>query len=81
MSTASAASPASTSKKPMIMALAVIGVVVLIVGILWFAGAAPGFLNVGSHVKHGSHVFRGAVAAVIGLALLAFAFIQNRKAA
>ncbi len=52
----------------------------LVVGILWFVGAAPGFLNVGSHVKHGSHLFRGGVAAVIGLGLVAFAWIQNKKA-
>lgn len=64
----------------MILALAVIGAVALIIGILWFVGAAPGFLNVGSHVKHGGHLFRGGIAAVIGLALLAFAFIQNKKA-
>lgn len=64
----------------MVIALAVIGVVALVVGILWFTGASPGFLNVGSHVKHGGHNFRGGVAAVIGIALLVFAFIQNKKA-
>lgn len=64
----------------MVLALAVIGVVALVVGILWFVGAAPGFLDVGSHVKHGGHLFRGGVAAVVGLGLLAFAWIQNKKA-
>lgn len=78
--TATATTPTASSKKPMVMALAIIGAVALIVGILWFVGAAPGFMNVGSHVKHGSHLFRGGIAAVIGLALLAFAFIQNKKA-
>lgn len=78
MSTASAAS--GTGRKPVVIALAVVGVVALVVGILWFVGAAPGFLNVGSHVKHGGHLFRGGVAAVIGLGLLAFAWIQNKKA-
>lgn len=77
MSTADAAS--ASGRKPVVMALAVIGVVALVVGILWFVGAAPGFLNVGSHVKHGSHLFRGGVAAVIGLGLVAFAWIQNKK--
>lgn len=78
MSTASTAS--GTSRKPLVIALAVIGVVAIVVGILWFAGAAPSFLNVGSHVKHGGHLFRGAVAAVVGLGLLVFSWIQNKKA-
>ena len=86
MSTASASTdtPSGTNsgnKKPVVIALAVVGVIALIVGILWFVGAAPGFLNVGSHVKHGGgHLFRGGVAAVIGLGLLVFAWIQHKKA-
>jgi uncharacterized OB-fold protein len=85
VSTASAATGSdsgsgTSSKKPIVIALAAIGAVALIVGILWFVGAAPGFLNVGSHVKHGSHLFRGGVAAIIGLGLLVFAWIQNKKA-
>jgi len=78
VSTASAAS--GSNKKPIVIALAAVGAVALIVGILWFVGAAPGFLNVGSHVKHGGHLFRGGVAAVVGLGLLVFAWIQNKKA-
>jgi len=81
VSTVSTAS--GTGRKPVVLVLAVIGVVAIIVGILWFTGAAPSFLNVGSHVhaKHGGHhLFRGAVAAVIGLGLLVFAWIQNKKA-
>jgi uncharacterized OB-fold protein len=83
VSTASAATgtdSGTSSKKPVVIALAAIGAVALIVGILWFVGAAPGFLNLGSHVKHGSHLFRGGVAAVVGLGLLVFAWIQNKKA-
>ena len=78
MSTASAAS--GTGRKPVVLVLAVVGVIALIVGILWFVGVAPGFLDVGSHVKHGGHLFRGGVAAVIGIALLVFAWMQNKKA-
>jgi len=86
VSTASATDTSSStgstgSRKPVVIALAVVGVVALIVGILWFTGLAPSFLNVGSHVKgHGGHIFRGGVAAVIGLGLLVFAWIQNKKA-
>lgn len=79
MSTASPASGVG-NKKPVVIALAVVGAIALIVGILWFVGAAPSFLNVGSHVKHGGHLFRGGVAAVVGLGLLVFAWIQNKKA-
>lgn len=78
MSTTSTAS--STGRKPLVIALAVIGVVAIVVGILWFVGAAPSFLDVGSHVKHGGHLFRGGVAAVVGIGLLVFAWIQNKKA-
>jgi hypothetical protein len=84
VSTVDTAADTSTStgsnKKPVVIVLAVVGVVALIVGILWFVGAAPSFLNVGSHVKSGGHLFRGGVAAVIGLGLLVFAWIQNKKA-
>lgn len=78
VSTTSTAS--GTGRKPLVIALAVIGVVAIVVGILWFVGAAPSFLNVGSHVKHGGHLFRGGVAAVVGIGLLVFAWIQNKKA-
>lgn len=78
MSTTSTTS--STGRKPLVIALAVIGVVAIVVGILWFVGAAPSFLDVGSHVKHGGHLFRGGVAAVVGIGLLVFAWIQNKKA-
>ena len=72
---------ASGTRKPLVIVLAVVGVVAIIVGILWFVGATPAFLNIGSHVKHhGNHVFRGGVAAVVGIALLVFAWIQNKKA-
>jgi uncharacterized membrane protein YidH (DUF202 family) len=74
------ASTTGSGKKGLVIVLAVVGVVCLIVGILWFAGAAPSFLNLGSHVKHGGHLFRGAAAAVVGIALLVFAWIQNKKA-
>jgi fumarate reductase subunit C len=79
VSTTSAAS--GIGRKPVVLVLAIVGVVVLIIGILWFLGVTPSFLNIGSHVKSGGHhLIRGAVAAVVGIALLVFAFIQNKKA-
>ena len=65
----------------MIIVLAVIGVVALIVGILYFVGASPAFLNVGSHVKSGGHLARGAVGVVVGLVLLGLAWFANKRTA
>ena len=85
MSTASTATDTGSSnstgnRKPVVIALAVVGVIALVVAVLWFVGATPSFLNVGSHVKHsGGHLFRGGIAAVVGLGLLVFAWIQNKK--
>jgi hypothetical protein len=68
------------SKRPLAIALAVIGVIAIIVGILWFAGATPSFLNIGSHVKgHGHHVYRGAVGVVVGIAALFGAWRLSRR--
>lgn len=79
MSTSSTAS--DTSKKPLVIVLAVIGVLAIIAGILYFAGASPAFLNIGSHVKHGNHLYRGAVAVVVGLVALGYAWFKSKKPA
>jgi len=80
VSTASAASGSGAGRKPVVLVLAVIGVVAIIIGVLWMVGATPAFLNVGSHVHKGGHLIRGAVALVVGLGLGVFAWIQNKKA-
>lgn len=68
------------SKRPLVITLAVVGAVVLILGVLWLLGVAPSFLNAGSHVKgSGHHLYRGIVAAVVGIAALGGAFMMNRK--
>jgi hypothetical protein len=68
------------SRRPLVIALVIVGVIALIVAILWFAGAAPSFLNAGSHVKgHGNHVYRGAVGAVVGIAALIGAWLVNKR--
>lgn len=61
--------------------LAVIGVIAIIVGILYFIGgsAIPSFLTTGSHVKHGSHLARGGVAVVVGIALLIGAWFTTKS--
>jgi hypothetical protein len=76
----SAMNTASGTRRPLVIVLAVLGVLALIVGILWFTGSAPHFLNLGSHVKgHGGHLFRGGAAAIVGIGLLVFAWIQGKK--
>ena len=68
-------------KNPLALVLAIVGVLAIIVGILWFVGATPGFLNVGSHVKTGGHLFRGGAAVVVGLVALFGARVVSKKAA
>jgi len=73
VSSASVSGGTSASKKPLVITLAVIGVLAIILGILYMvAGSSlPSFLTAGSHVhKGGSHLARGGVALVIGVAAL-----------
>jgi hypothetical protein len=67
------------SKRTLVIVLAVIAVIALILGILWMAGAAPSFLDSGSHVKHGSHLIRGIAGIVVGLVCGAGAWWANKK--
>ena len=71
------------SKRPLVMVLAIIGVVFIVLAILFFAGVGLGPLNSIGHsgkVNHGSHGIRGSVSAVIGVVALAGAWFANRKA-
>lgn len=71
------------SKRPLVIVLAIIGVVFIVLAILFFAGVGLGPLNSVGHsgkVNHGSHGIRGSVSAVIGLLALAGAWFANRKA-
>ena len=81
MSSASVSSGASTSRKPLVIILAVIGIVAIILGILYFIGgsAVPHFLVAGSHVKKGSHLARGGVALVVGIAALVGSWFATKS--
>jgi hypothetical protein len=65
----------------MVIVLAIIGVVAIIVGVLYFvAGSSlPSFMVTGSHVKHGGHYIRGGVALAAGLLVLGGAWLTGRK--
>jgi len=77
----SSASVTGAGRKPLVIVLAVIGVLAIVLGILYFVdgSALPGFLTAGSHVKKGNHNARGAVSAVVGVAALAGAWIMNKR--
>ena len=70
----------STSRKPLVIILTVIGIVAIIVGILnLVAGASqPSFLTAGSHVHKGNHLARGGVALVLGVACLIGAWFSSK---
>jgi hypothetical protein len=69
----------SGSKRSLVIILAVIAAIALILGVLWFAGAAPSFLDSGSHVKSGGHIFRGIAGIVVAIVCGAGAWWTNKK--
>ncbi|HEX9554444.1 MAG TPA: hypothetical protein VF983_14660 [Streptosporangiaceae bacterium] len=80
----STASGGAASKRPLVIALAVVGVLFIILAILFFAGVGLGPLNTIGHsgkVNHGSHDIRGSVSAVIGVLAVIGAWIVGRKSA
>jgi len=80
VSSTSVSDGTSTSKKPLVIILVVIGVLAIIVGILYLvAGSSlPSFLTAGSHVHKGNHLARGGVALVIGVACLIGAWFSSK---
>jgi hypothetical protein len=81
VSTASVSGGASTSKKPLVIILAVIGVLAIIVGVLYMVAgdSMPSFLTAGSHVHKGNHLARGGVALVVGLAALIGSWFSTKS--
>ncbi len=77
----SSESVSAGSKRSLTIILAIVAVIAIILGILWFAGAAPSFLDSGSHVKAsgGGHVYRGTAAVVVGLVLGGAAWFSRKK--
>jgi hypothetical protein len=69
-----------SSKRSLVIILAVVAVVALILAILWMTGSAPSFLNSGSHVKGGgNHIFRGVAALVVAIVCGVGAWWANKK--
>jgi hypothetical protein len=75
-------SGSASSRRPLVIALAIVGAVFVILAILFFAGVSMGPLNSIGHsgkVNHGSHGVRGSVSAVIGVLAFVGAWIANRR--
>ena len=69
-------------RRPLVIALAVVGVVLIILAVLFFAGVGMGPLDSIGHsgkVSHGSHSVRGGICAFVGVVALAGAWFTNRK--
>jgi hypothetical protein len=78
----SASTPgASPSRGPLVIVLAVIGILAIIAGILYVSGAANSlhFMDGSSH--HGHHQIRAIVSFVVGIAFLVGAYIAKSRPA
>ena len=70
--------PTSSGRRALAVILAVIGVLAIIAGILYVAGAANSLHFMVGSVHKGHHLVRAAVSFVIGAALLAGAWFAAR---
>jgi hypothetical protein len=79
-STSVSGGTSTSSKKPLVIVLAVVGVLAIIVGILYMVAgdSLPSFLTAGSHVHKGNHLARGGVALVLGVACLIGAWFSSK---
>jgi len=80
VSGASMSGGASAGRRPLVIILAVIGVLAIIVGVLYLAAgnSLPSFLTAGSHVHKGSHLARGGAALAVGVAALVGAWFSAK---
>jgi hypothetical protein len=78
----SANSPgASPSRGPLVIVLAVIGILAIIAGILYVSGAANSIHFMDGAVHHGHHLVRAIVSFVVGIAFLIGAYIAKSRPA
>ena len=74
-----ASSGASSGRGPLVAILAIIGVLAIILGILYIAGALNSVHFLVGSVHKGHHQVRAAVSFVIGVAFLIGAFIARAR--
>lgn len=78
----SASTPeAPTSRGPLVIVLAVIGVLGIIAGILYVSGAANSIHFMDGSVYKGHHQVRAVVSFIVGIAFLAGAYIARSRPA
>jgi hypothetical protein len=77
----SSASTSGTSpgRGPLVIVLAVIGILAIIAGILYLSGAANSLHFMDGAVHKGHHVVRAIVALVVGVAFVIGAFIAKSR--
>ena len=78
MSSASAPG-GSASRGPLVIILAVIGILAIIAGILYVSGAANSLHFMSGAVHHGHHAIRAIVSFVVGIAFLIGAYIAKSR--
>jgi uncharacterized membrane protein YidH (DUF202 family) len=83
VSSASVSGPGTSSRRPLVITLAVVGVLALIYGILnLVVKGLPKAITLISHKNtHTTHPLHAIVAIVVGLILLGLAYWQNKKSA
>ena len=79
--TSGASSGASSGRGPLVIVLTVIGILAIIAGILYVAGAANSIHFMVGSVHHGHHQIRAIVSFVIGIACLIGAYIAKTRPA
>jgi hypothetical protein len=71
----------SSSRGPLVIVLAVIGILGIIAGILYLAGAANSLHFMVGSVHKGHHAIRAVVSLVVGVAFLVGAYIARSRPA
>jgi uncharacterized membrane protein len=69
----------SASRGPLVIILAVIGILAIIAGILYVSGAANSLHFMSGAVHHGHHAIRAIVSFVVGIAFLIGAYIAKSR--
>jgi len=76
----SASAPAgSPSRGPLVIILAVIGILAIIAGIMYISGAANSLHFMAGSSHHGHHEIRAVVSFVVGVAFLIGAYIAKTR--
>ena len=73
--------PTSPGRRTLAVILAIIGVLAIIAGILYLAGAANSLHFMVGSVHKGHHLVRAAISFVAGVALLAGAWVRRQSGA